>query len=102
MKKKIVHPSTQQINPSSHWIVSNSYVMPNGKTLEKDEIIRIDGEQGMRFMFLQHVVNPANDKEWIDVNEIHKGALGMFRSFRPDRIRPVAAKKKPRVYRKKA
>ncbi len=99
-KKKIVHPSQQQVSPTAHWIRADFYVLPNGKRIEKDDIIRIDGEQGMRFMFTEHVINPGIDKEWVTVNEIHKGAIGMFRSFHPDRIRTMSARKKPRVYKK--
>lgn len=102
MKKKIVHPSQQKAKPSDGWIRNPFYDLPNGKRINKDDIVRIDGQKGIRFMFLEHVVNPNNGKEWITVHEIYKGAVGMFCSFRPNAIRSMSAKKKPRVYRKKA
>lgn len=101
-KKKITHPSQQRVSPSANWIRSSFYVLSNGKRIDKDDIIRIDGQKGLRFMFLEHVVNPDNEKEWITVHEIHKGALGMYRSFRPESIRSMSPRKKPRVYRKKS
>lgn len=81
-----------------NWTVTQEYTVGN-KTVSNGDIIRIDGEQGKRFIFNQYVYNHDNDAEWIDVNEIWKGAPGMFRSFRPNRIRTIGGKKgkaKPR------
>lgn len=85
----------------NNWTTSNEYILPNGKIISIDEIIRIDGEHGTRFMFLRHVINNDTGNEWIDCHEIHKGTLGMCRSFRPERIRSISPKKKPRVYKRK-
>lgn len=101
MKKKVVHPSQQKAKPNDSWIRNPFYDLPNGKRINKDDIVRIDGQTGVRFVFLEHVVNPDNGKEWITVNEIHKGATGKFCSFRPESIRLLSDRKKPRVYRKK-
>ena len=81
----------------NNWTRSDSYELPNGKSIVKDDVIRINGEQGQRFMFLEHVVNNDTGAEWITVNVIYKGTVGMFRSFRPDRIRYLPNKKKPKV-----
>lgn len=79
--------------PSIHnWTISKEFTVGNRVICDGD-IIRIDGEQGKRFIFNQHVYNNDNDKEWIDCNEIWKGAPAMFRSFRPDRIRAIGGKK---------
>ncbi len=96
MRRKKVHPSIVH-----NWTRSETYDS-NGRTVIKDDIIRIDGQQGQRFIFLQHVVNNDNGAEWIDCHEIHKGAVGMWRSFRPEQIRFLSDKKKPRVYKKKS
>lgn len=87
MKKKQMPP--QHVN---NWTVTTEYTV-GSKTLASGDIIRIDGEQGKRFIFNQHVVNHDNNAEWIDCNEIWKGAPGMFRSFRPNRIRTIGGKK---------
>lgn len=84
---------TTRITAVNNWTVSETYTLPNGKTLSSGDIIRIDGEQGKRFLFTQHVYNHDNDKEWIDCHEIWKGAPGMTRSFRPHRIRTMSGKK---------
>ncbi len=95
--KKVIEPSI--IN---NWTVTNHYQIPSGKLVQNGDIIRIDHEQGTRFMFLCHVVNHDNGAEWIDCNEIHKGAVGMFRSFKPDRIRPIGGRKGKQKARPKA
>jgi hypothetical protein len=86
MKKKV---KPQIVN---NWTVTTEYVV-GSKTIYNGDIIRIDGEQGKRFIFNQYVYNHDNDKEWIDCNEVWKGAPGMFRSFRPDRIRTIGGRK---------
>lgn len=78
--------------------ISYDSVTVGGKEFAKDDIVRIDGEHGIRFMFLEHVINEDNGKEWVTVNEIRKGQVGMFRSFHKDRVRPLRSKKKaPKV-----
>ena len=95
MKKKM---PPQIIN---NWTVTTEYTVGN-KTLASGDLIRIDGEQGKRFIFNCHVYNHDNDKEWIDCNEVWKGAPGMFRSFRPNRIRTIGGKKGKQKARPKA
>ena len=87
MKKKQMPP--QHVN---YWTVTTEYTVGN-KTLVSGDLIRIDGEQGKRFIFNCHVYNHDNDAEWVDCNEVWKGAPGMFRSFRPDRIRTIGGRK---------
>lgn len=82
-----------RIKAVNNWTVSENYTLPNGKMLSSGDIIRIDGEQGKRFIFSNHVYNHDNDKEWIDCYEIWKGAPSMIRSFRPHRIRTMTGKK---------
>lgn len=86
----------------NNWTINEEYDLPNGKTVTSGDIIRIDQEQGKRFIFNKHVINHENNAEWIDVNEIWKGAPGMFRSFRPDRIRVMGGKKGKQKARPKA
>lgn len=75
-----------------NWTVTPEFTIGK-KTIAEGDIIRIDGEQGKRFIFQRHVYNHDNDKEWIDCFEIWKGAPSMQRSFRPERIRIMGAKK---------
>lgn len=90
---KRTHPSKRTLDSK---LVKNTSYDIDGKIVNADDIIRIDGEQGLRFIFLEHVVNKENGAEWITCIEIQKGLHGPFRSFKPDRIRFVKGKK-PRV-----
>lgn len=95
MKKKM---PPQIIN---NWTVSTEYTVGN-KTISDGDIIRINGETGKRFIFSRHVVNHDNDAEWIDCHEIWKGAPGMWRSFRPDRIKTIGGRKGKQTARPKS
>lgn len=80
-----------------NWTISSEITLSNGNTVSKDDVIRIDGEPGQRFVFVEHVINHDNNAEWITVHAIHKGQVGMFRSFRPHRIRTIGKKKRPQM-----
>jgi hypothetical protein len=69
----------------------------DGKLYEKDDIVRIDGEYGTRFIFEGYVVNDQTGKDWVDVYELQKSQVAYRRSFNKDRIRPLRKKAKPRV-----
>ena len=85
------------VSPNAHlYVVNNFYTMPDGRTIVKDETIKIDGEHGGKFKFLQHVVRTDNAIEWIDCFEIRSGVMCAWRSFRPNRIKPL-----PRTRKKK-
>lgn len=65
------------------------YTMPDGRIIEKDEIIKIKGEYGAKFKFIEHVTRTDSGVEWIDCFELRGGALCGWRSFYPDRIKPL-------------
>jgi hypothetical protein len=63
--------------------------MPDGRTIEKDELIKIHGEWGGKFKFQEHVIRKDTGAEWIDCFELDKGLLCGWRSFKPERIKPL-------------
>jgi hypothetical protein len=65
------------------------YTMPDGRVIEKDEIIKIKGEHGGKFKFVEHVTRTDSGIEWIDCFELRGGILCGWRSFYPDRIKPL-------------
>ena len=65
------------------------FVMPDGRVIEKDEIIKIKGEHGGKFKFIEHVTRTDSGIDWIDCFELHRGVVGCWRSFRTDRIKPM-------------
>ena len=91
-KKKIVSN-----NPMNDLYIRNSsYTTPDGKVIEKDQIIKIQGEHGGRFKFQEHVIRKDTGAEWIDCFELDRGVLCGWRSFRPDRIRAIRVPKRRR------
>ena len=74
-------------------------VLPDGKIIEKDELIKIKGEHGLTFKFTDFVTNTENGKQWIDCVEIQRGRLGPIRSFYTDRVKKLPKKRGKRVRR---
>jgi hypothetical protein len=72
------------------------YVMETGRVIENGEIVKIHGEHGSRFRFLEHVVNKENGIEWIDCFEMRQGIVSGWRSFRCERIKPLPKKRRER------
>lgn len=80
-----------------HTYTRTPEIKVDGKLYEKDDIVRIDGEYGTRFIFEEYVVNDQTNKDWIDVYELQKSQVAYRRSFSKDRIRPLRKKARPRV-----
>ena len=64
-------------------------------TIERGEVIKIEGEHGTKFKFDAIVTNTENGKTWVDCFELYKGTACSMRSFTVDRIRRIP-KKRPR------
>jgi hypothetical protein len=73
---------------------TEEYMMPDGRVIEQGEIIKIHGEWGAKFKFKEHVVRTDNGAEWIDCFQIIGGQLAGWRSFKPDRIKPMPKKRR--------
>ena len=85
------------VSPLAHlYLRTPSYTMPDGRIIEKDEVIKIVGEHGGKFKFVEHVTRTDTGAEWIDCFELRGGILCGWRSFYPDRIKPM-----PRPHRKR-
>ena len=82
-RKKYVSPIANKYHRQ------NEYTLESGRTIESGEIIKIVGEHGATFRFVEHVVNLENGAEWIDCFELHRGMPSGWRAFRPDRIKPL-------------
>lgn len=86
-RKKYVSPITNKFSRKQE------YVLENGRRIEHGEIIKISGEHGSKFKFLEHVINIENGAEWVDCFQIERGMVSGWRSFRPDRIKPLPKKR---------
>ncbi len=78
------------------FIYSDSFTMPNGKTVTKGDIIKITGVWGTQFKFVQHTINKHTGAEWFDCVELHRNQVAQTRSFRTDRIKLMPKKRGPR------
>lgn len=77
------------------------YVSPQVSIVTGD-IIKIVGEHGRRFKFKNLVTNPANGVQWVDCFELQRDGKGGYiacawRSFYPDRVKHIPAKRKRRA-----
>lgn len=72
------------------------YTMPDGRVIEKDEIIKIKGEHGAKFKFDSHVTRTDTGIEWIDCFELRGGMLCGWRSFYAERIKPMPKTRRKR------
>lgn len=89
-RKKVVSPNQDIYNRIPH------FTMPDGRVIEKDEIIKIKGEHGGKFKFLEHVTRTDSGIDWIDCFELRGGVLCGWRSFRTDRIKPMPKTRRKR------
>lgn len=86
-RKKVVSPN------ASLYIRTPFFTMPDGRVIEQNEIIKIDGEWGGKFRFKEHVVRKDTGIDWIDCFELDKGVTCGWRSFRTERIKPLPRKR---------
>lgn len=86
-RKKIVSPLAKR------FIREPSFTLESGRVIESGEVIKISGEHGTKFRFVEHVINSENGAEWIDCFELHQGVVAGWRSFRTDRIKPLPKKR---------
>ena len=89
-RKKVVSPNHHLYNRVPH------FTMPDGRIIEKDEIIKIKGEHGGKFKFVEHVTRTDSGIEWIDCFELRGSVLCGWRSFYPDRIKPMPKTRRKR------
>lgn len=90
-RKKVVSPLAHKYERHQQ------YALESGRVIEHGEIIKISGEHGTKFRFLEHVINIDNGAEWIDCFELHQGVASGWRSFKPDRIKPLPKTRRKRL-----
>jgi hypothetical protein len=78
-----------------------SVELPNGKTIEAGENIKISGEYGGLFRFDSFTTNIETGSSWIECREFYKGQIGQYRAFYINRVKKIPVRRK-RVSRKPA
>lgn len=86
-RKKYVSPVADKFHREP------SFVLESGRIIEHGEIIKIVGEHGCKFRFLEHVRNRETGVDWIDCFELRQGVPSGWRSFRTERIKPLPKKR---------
>lgn len=66
----------------------------DNKIIVKGDFIKIKGVYGTEFKFLNLVTNPENGVQWVDCIQMYKGLGCGFRSFYPERVKPIIKRKK--------
>lgn len=89
----------KKIEIKDPFIREDFFVTEDGKTINKEDIIRVKGVWGVKFKFLNYVTNPKNDVSWIDCLQLEKGIACGTRSFYPDRVKFMPKKRGKNVKR---
>lgn len=71
----------------------------NGIEFNAGDIIKIQGEHGVKFKFDSLVTNTETGSQWIDCFELQRGMTSCYRSFAVDRIKRIPKKRGRRVNR---
>jgi hypothetical protein len=62
-------------------------------TINSGDLIKIQGEHGMKFKFYSITTNDETGASWVDCFEVHKMTAGCFRSFAIDRVKRIPTKR---------
>ena len=89
-RKKVVGPRQHLYSQTPY------YTMPDGRVIEQGETIKIHGEWGSKFKFHNHVLRTDSGIEWIDCFELRGGILSGWRSFYPEKIKPLPKSRRKR------
>lgn len=73
----------------SKLVYEPAFVTKDGFEIKQGDLIKIQGEYGVRFKFHSLTTNTESNSQWIDCFEIFRGQVGAFRSFRPERLKRV-------------
>jgi hypothetical protein len=65
--------------------------------IEQGEIIKVKGENGLRFKFHSVVTNTETGSQWVDCFEMWRGTVGVHRSFRIEKIKRIPKKRVKRA-----
>lgn len=63
-------------------------------TIVRGDIIKIDGEHGIKFKFDSLVTNPKTGSVWVDCFELEKGVPSRYRSFAVERVKRIPVRRK--------
>lgn len=88
--------------PSPTKFVRQYSIDLDGFVIEKGDLIKIRGEYGIKFKFNSLVTNIETGVQWIDCFETHRGQVGCWRSFRPDKLKRIPKRRTKSERRRKS
>jgi hypothetical protein len=65
----------------------------DGWTIERGELVKVSGQYGVKFKFDSFVTNKLTGEQWVDCFEMSRGQVGVWRSFKIDRIKRIPRKR---------
>lgn len=63
-------------------------------TISRGDIIKIEGEHGVKFKFDSLVTDPRTGSVWVDCFELEKGLVAKYRSFATERVKRIPTRRK--------
>jgi hypothetical protein len=63
-------------------------------TISRGDIIKIEGEYGVRFKFDSLVTDSRTGSTWVDCFELERGLVSRFRSFKVERVKRIPTRRK--------
>jgi hypothetical protein len=76
------------------YLIKEDSIEIDGFLISRGDIIKIQGEHGVKFKFHSFVTNSVSGAQWIDCFEFVMGRSSVFRSFSPDRVKRIPVKRK--------
>jgi hypothetical protein len=95
MSKKIQPAPIKETNLSYDF----EFITEDGFIIKQGDLIKIRGENGVRFKFQSLTTNTKTNAQWIDCFAVARGQVGAFRSFTTERLKriPTRGKRAKRV-----
>ena len=75
------------VNPSH--FTTEPYMEIDGFPINRGDIIKVNGEWGIKFKFIGVTTNELTGASWVDCYELMRGVPSVFRSFKEDRVKRV-------------
>lgn len=70
------------------------YMNIDGFTINRGDVIKVNGEHGGRFKFIGVTTNTLTGSSWVDCFEIINAVPSVFRSFKIEKVRRIPARKR--------
>jgi hypothetical protein len=77
----------------TNFIHEPEVTLESGHVISQGDLIKIQGQHGMKFKFHSLVTNKTTGVQWIDCFEVYRMSPGVWRSFYPEQIKRIPKKR---------